>query len=381
MCVIAAKYLGDEFGWVVVKNRDRNYKPTISIQQKKKNGTECLYIIDSVTKYSEGINEYGVCIVNAATSVANDESAAATARRLEKEKKKKEGTYKDPDGCKILKALQHKTPKKAAQSLIKSQMVGHTLIVSEDECWILEGGRSEKDFKVNMEQTELDPNHEWSKMEYVYDLKEIDKKDYIVRTNHGQFLPWLGYQKETKDEHHVFSRKSSETRHDTSIKNLKNAETSEDMIEAISDVSNKDPQLNPLRAGDYNNRKKLKTTGQLCMIPKHRELIYIPIWCYSDAEHFDKVNSPKTKTFFTLKGYHPYSEEFKIENITKIVEEYMSNISNNQFSFRNFIEEGFLESKTEEELLAKAIMKLIKEKSRDNNLDIKKVIRYLTKHA
>ena len=50
MCVIAAKYL-DDYGWVGIKNRDRNYFLVIDIKQDSREGVEALYIFDSVTSY------------------------------------------------------------------------------------------------------------------------------------------------------------------------------------------------------------------------------------------------------------------------------------------------------------------------------------------
>lgn len=307
MCTIVAKYLPN-WGWVAVKNRDRNYKPTIYIRQDNKEGTEATFIVDSVTKYSEGVNEYGLGILNAATSVKNDESEVAAARRYAKDKKKKIGDYKAPDGIILRHALRYKTPKEAAEYLISKEFKGHTLIFNQEECYILEGGSNKEDFDKHTKLTAINPQHEWSGIRYDYKLKKISKDKTIVRTNHGQFLPWIGYQKNSDDIKELMSRTSSETRHATTIKNMEDVTTPDEMLEAISDCSNKDTQLNPVRRGDYQNRTKLKTTGQLCIIPKNKELIYIPIWCYSDSTNFDKVNSSKTETFFTLKGFKPYKE-------------------------------------------------------------------------
>lgn len=322
MCVVAVKYLktplpnsskesenpknnpGEVIGWVGVKNRDRNYKPVINLVQSRRSGVEKTYILDSVTKYSEGMNEYGVCILNAALQVTDDESAAALARSHSREKDKQKGTYQDPDGIKIKRALNCKAPKSAAQSLIDDKMMGHTVIFNKDVCYILEGGRSKEDFEYNTAMSERIPEHEWNAPEYEYTLKEVSKDDYIVRTNHGHFMPWSGYQKGSKDAKEMLSRASSENRHNTVIKNMKDVETVEEMITALSDISNKDTQLNPVRMGDYQNRTKLKTTGQIVLIPALKELIYIPIWSTADTGNFNKVNSHKTETFYTLKAFN-----------------------------------------------------------------------------
>lgn len=313
MCVIIAKYIKEPLsnaddtgtGWVGMKNRDRNYKPVISIVQSNSKGVEKTCILDSVTKYMEGINEYGVCILNAALQVSDDESAAAMARAHAREEDKKSGDYKDPDGIKIKRALNCKTPKAAAESLIDDRMFGHTLIFNKDVCYILEGGRSKEDFEFNSAISERIPEHEWNAPEYYHTLKEVSKDDYIVRTNHGHFLPWSGYQKDSSDVKEMLSRKSSESRHKAVIKNLKKAETIDDIISALSDISDKDTQMNPVRVGDYQNRTKLKTTGQILLIPALKELVYIPIWSQADATNFNKINSHKTETFYSLKAFNP----------------------------------------------------------------------------
>lgn len=302
MCIIAAKYI-ENVGWVGVKNRDRNYKPKIEIRQSNKSGVESIYIMDLLTKFSEGLNEYGVCILTAATAVKNDESEAAAARRYEKKAAVASGTYKAPDGVKIRNALKQKTLKKAIQVLIDREFKGHTLIFNETECWLLEGGSNKEDFLKNKKASKADPDYEWEKMRYEYSLKKIPKTAHIVRTNHGHFLPWEGYQK--SDIEQIKSRESSETRFKIADEGIGNATTAEEMLMSISDTSNKNEQMNPVRRGDYTDKKMLKTTGQICLIPSQKELIYIPIWCDFDASNFIRTNSSKSETFFTLKAFNP----------------------------------------------------------------------------
>ena len=316
MCVIAAKYLKsgdpdnaeDDIGWVAVKCRDRNYYPTMFVKQNTIKDVEATFIVDSISKYSEGINQYGVGILNAATSVSNDESQITLARKYEKRKLAREGKYNDPDGIKIRRALRMKTPEEAAQSLIDDEMNGHTLIINQDKCLILEGGMTKKEWDYHSKLAKLNPEHVWGDTEYTYSLKEVPKDETIVRTNHGFDLPWLGYSsKNRKNTKQVLSRTSSEHRHDTVVENMKDAETVDEMIKAISDVSNPDPQLNPTRGGDYV-KFKFKTTSQLCIIPKNKELITIPIWSNTSAENFDKANSEDSATFFSIRPFRPYDK-------------------------------------------------------------------------
>jgi len=325
MCVLAVKYL-PEYGWVGCKNRDRNYKPTIKLIQSTRDGIEAVFIRDSVTKYSEGVNEYGIGILNTATSVKNDESAAAVAHRWERQRKKSDGTYVSPDGVVLRRALRCTTVKEALQVLIDARMTGHTAVFDEKECYILEGGRSEEDFEKNMAASEADPTHEWSKMDYQYKVKKIDQKDCLVRTNHGHFMPWLGYQSDDLNFDFVKSRESSEFRHTTVIRLLKDVTTPSGMFAAISNLDDKNSQMNPVRLGGYNNKKILKTTGQLMIIPKERRLIYRPIWCNIDqSTNMDRISGQKTSTFAD-------TQSFSVPNNRKSVLEHVSQyqINNNE---------------------------------------------------
>lgn len=308
MCVVAVKYF-DKFGWCGAKNRDRNYRPTIAFKRSTKNGVESLYMTDEITKYSEGINEYGVCILNAATAVKNDESEAADARRKKKEAAKRDGAYYAPDGVKIRKALKFKTALEAANHLIETEMMGNTLIFSKETCYLLEGGKEEKEFTRQKELSFKEPEREWDKVEYYHELTEIKKTEFVVRTNHGQILPWMGYQSGTPSPEEAISRKGSETRHDVAYAEVKKATSPQELLEAISVTSNKDSQLNPVRRSDPKDRKLLKTTGQLFMKPYELSMSYIPIYCHTLGGSFDRINNKDVKCSLNILAFK--SNDFK----------------------------------------------------------------------
>ena len=72
MCVVAAKHFKDT-GWILVKNRDRNYPTEVKLVQSQRAGIERLFLRDTTTGYSEGLNEHGVAIVSASVMVKKDE--------------------------------------------------------------------------------------------------------------------------------------------------------------------------------------------------------------------------------------------------------------------------------------------------------------------
>jgi hypothetical protein len=278
MCVVACKYLKD-IGWVIAKNRDRNYKPTIIIRKSFRRNTERLYIWDDRTKYTEGINEFGVAIISASVTVKEDEAegqAAVNKNKLDKKTKIKNRTYYAPDGLRIRTALFERTAVEAASQLIELEIPGNTIIADRERCFLLEGAFVEND-------------------EYVYKIVEVPKEKIAVRTNHGIFLPWTGYSKEIPEQ--VPKRESSDARYEKVVSLLKRASTFDEFLDAMSDTSDENPQLNPLRIDPERN--SMRTTGQLIMIPKEQTLHYRPIWCETEFD-LDKLNTEEERTFFEI---------------------------------------------------------------------------------
>jgi len=266
MCVVALKYF-NSLGWVGVKNRDRNYKPIIHIKQSFRRGLERLYLLDEKTKYTEGLNEFGVCILSAALATKKDEKEGTTKVR-ERE------NFSSPDGKKIRTALFEKTVEKALDKLIESELPGNTIVFDKENAFLLEGAKDRKNI-------------------YKSKVLEIPKDEIIVRTNHGVLIPWSGYQGKDNFE----SRKSSETRKAQAEKDLSQIKDYKQMLDCISNTESDNPQLNPLRLD--SRRKALTTTGQIMLVPNELTLHYRPIWCNIHFD-FDKLNSKKSKTYFQV---------------------------------------------------------------------------------
>ncbi len=70
-CIIASgRFDGKK---CLFKNRDRNYLPRVRIYHTLIDGVEVVYMEDEITGWTEGMNEYGIGIVNSALAVAADE--------------------------------------------------------------------------------------------------------------------------------------------------------------------------------------------------------------------------------------------------------------------------------------------------------------------
>lgn len=71
-CIIVGGCIGTNF--VLAKNRDRKYIPTMEIVRKlSKNGIEMVLMYDKRTQYVEGMNEHGIGIIN--STLLNEEDS------------------------------------------------------------------------------------------------------------------------------------------------------------------------------------------------------------------------------------------------------------------------------------------------------------------
>jgi hypothetical protein len=286
MCVVAVKYI-KKFGWVGAKNRDRNYPTEIKVVNSNRDGIQRLFIDDQTTRWTEGVNEYGLSIISASFSVKSDEKEGEKV--LSKNKKKT--PIVSPDGLAIRNALRMKTPEAAAKYLIEKELAGATFVFNPEKCYLLEGGFTVKKDDATAENPR----------KYIHNLKEITREeDHCVRTNHGIDLPILGYSKKATDTHLQAARKSSETRWEIVNNYLRDNDISDpyEFLEAMSQKPNDDKFMNPIRTGDIK-KAEMVTTGQLLLVAKERTLHYRPIY---SAVSFDykKLNSESAKTFFEI---------------------------------------------------------------------------------
>lgn len=260
MCIVAAKYFKD-VGWVGAKNRDRNYPTKIHIVRSNRRQIERLFIDDDLSRYTEGLNEFGVAILSSTLAVKSDEKEGKQARSSGS--RRAEDDFRSIDGKKIRTALFAKTAEQAAKMLVESKLVGATLIFDTKRCFVLEAAYNIRKGEAERKNVER---------EFKHSLKEVKKSDVVVRTNHGIDLPGVGYQfgptaKEKK------KRRSSESRLKIALAGVKLSTEPRDLLVALSQEPNRDTFFNPLRRGNIM-KKEMVTTGQLLLITKSRMLGY-----------------------------------------------------------------------------------------------------------
>lgn len=245
-CTIAAVRLDDSV--VLAKNRDRGYKARVEIIHEIIDDIEVVYWRDIDTDWSEGMNEYGVGIVNSSLLVVEDEKEG---KGVEKERGAKDKPAKKKfaaDGGKIRKALTYKTLPGVIKSLISYRGEDKKDVGLKGETIVSDGN--------NIYVIELTRKHS----PIIKKLKKDNK--VLVRTNHGIYHKNAGYTKGEK-------KKSSEMRMKLAKKHLEDVNTDQEVIDRLKQKYKKDPFLNPYRT---KNMYHMQTTGQIMLNLEKKEV-------------------------------------------------------------------------------------------------------------
>jgi len=243
-CTVAGVRLGD--GVILAKNRDRGYDAKMEIVHEVLDNVEIVYWHDVDTDWSEGMNEFGIAIVNSSLMVNDDEKEADKVEKKREEKADNKEKGKNPqhatDGAKIRQVLVQKNIRDAVKVLISTRGDGSSKFKGVSGQSIISDG---KDVYV--------VEHSSADAPIIRKLKK-DRK-VVVRTNHGIYHPHLGYQSGPKLQ-------SSESRLKLAKDHLKDAEKDQDVIDLMKKKYKDNPFLNPYRT---DNKFHMQTVGQIMM--------------------------------------------------------------------------------------------------------------------
>jgi len=218
---------------LLAKNRDRTYNPQIKLVREIVDGTEILYMYDIDTDYSEGMNQYGIGIVNTTLQGKEDEKAI----KLTRKHKKLSG-----DGHKIRRALSMKNLDDIIESLDLYQrgLGGHTIV-------------GHKNGYISIEKIKLGkPN-----------IVHLSKDDVVVRTNHGIHYPDQGYQS-------GLDRESSVSRAFHANQEARQAKNAEDLLSHLRKHHHLPGYLEP-----YRTNYKVWTSSQICLNLSKLEVTFV----------------------------------------------------------------------------------------------------------
>jgi hypothetical protein len=267
MCIILAKYFPG-IGWAGAKNRDRKYIPTLDFIEDEIDGVQRMMMHDQITGYKEGLNNHGVSILNTSLDIGNDEADVEHGK-----------IKSSPDGKNIEEALLKKDPLDAVKHLINRKLVGCTIVFNEDTCYLIEAS----------DQDGTKP--------YKFLIKKINKNNTVARTNHGIYLPWASFQRDSKNKQEVADRLSSESRLKQAEKVVQLAQIPEDLVDGMCKIFIKHPQLNIMRFS--TGKDQFRTTSQQLCVPKEKTLYCRPV---SSNLQFDfwKLNKPNTNVWVEI---------------------------------------------------------------------------------
>ena len=267
MCIIVAKYFPG-IGWAGAKNRDRKYIPKLDFIESEENGVDRMMMHDQVTGYKEGINSHGISILNTSLDCDEDEPDVEA------------GTVESsPDGKIIAESLLQGNVKNAVKLLIKHKLVGCTIVFDQHQLYLIEAS----------DQDGTRP--------YRYTVKQIPKSETVVRTNHGIWMPWAGFQRGTGDKQQDLDRISSEARLAQAQRVVKHAEDPEDLVDGLCQVYINHPQLNIMRTSTENN--KYRTTSQQLCVPREKTLYCRPVSSHLEFD-FWRLNRPETRVWVEI---------------------------------------------------------------------------------
>ena len=243
-CTVAGVRLSD--GIVLAKNRDRGYDAKMEIVHEVLDNVEVVYWHDVDTDWTEGMNEFGIAIVNSSLMVNDDEKESDKVEKKREEKANNKEKGKNPkhatDGAKIRQVLVQKNLRDAIKVLISTRGDGSSKFKGVSGQSIISDG---KDIYV-VEHSSVDAPV----------IKKLKKdRKVIVRTNHGIYHTHLGYQSGPK-------LKSSESRLKLAKDHLQDAEKDQDVIDLMKKKYKDNPFLNPYRT---DNKFHMQTVGQIMM--------------------------------------------------------------------------------------------------------------------
>jgi hypothetical protein len=288
MCVILFTKINDSN--IIFKNRDRFYNANVKIVHEIANGVEIAYIYDEKTGWIEGMNEYGIGIINTTFTIMKNQN--------NKQNKQNNKTYpenRDSMKGKSFKiALTQSTTIDVIKFLLNvsnNSLEGHTLVCSKNACYHIENRKKNLEYKIS----------------------EIKKP--VSFTNHGIHFPDEGNIKGEKAVSSVLRK--AECDHELNSNDINDQQI-------LFDITNKHYINTPIhlyRDGnepiytkllkfftlDKDKKKIVTTTSQMLLNLTEKKFIY----------NYDKNNS----TFLGIENKLPNNYEpvikIKITETTK----------------------------------------------------------------
>jgi hypothetical protein len=242
-CVIAHNVIDGNV--ILAKNRDRAYEVKLTVIRELINDIEVVYIHDEDTDWSEGMNEFGIGIINSTLQGEYDEKEKKIVKKSGKPSK---------DGFKMRTALGYKKMSEVVKSIISFTGLSTGDNARSNKATGLNGHTFVANPKVSyaIETTSVNPPA----------IRKLSHDKAHTRSNHGRVHKDAGYQK-------GLNAKSSRDRQNISLSIIAKAKDKNDMLRRLQGYHASDVRNNPYRNKDLVNnptgKDVLSTTGQLMM--------------------------------------------------------------------------------------------------------------------
>lgn len=330
MCVVIASKIklknSEKESWFLYKIRDRAYIPEYKIKYNtSKDGVESAFIVDNDSDWSEGVNENGIMIVNAA--LQNHEDKKDGTSRGKKTSKGKVSRH----GVIIREALGQNNIEDAVNVLVDARFDGNTLVSDGKRLFVVEIFLHQNTKDKILADLEIDPIADEEDVKAIlakqikpedYDVKvkEITDKDekLVVRTNHGVFLPKAGYQPKDGE-----GFDSSHNRRNVTIKTIEELEPEHpfEILTALKNLGSekihKKDMMRPIRTmpdSPYSSTTILMLTGTGSMF-------ILPLNCTFEDTQLNRIQKDRDVHVVILPKKLPLFEEFNEEEIIKTLKE------------------------------------------------------------
>ena len=270
-CIVAYK---TEDGWILGKNRDRSYDPSVNFYKNTKGKVTYTAFTDIDTNWCEGINSKGITMVNASLMVVDDEKAL--------DKAKKKPTAIAHDGVIFKQCLGMKDIRKIVDHIVKSDVMGFTFVTDGESLYVIENVRERQEVqdiegktKIKSDTIKKSDDIEKEVIKHSTNWFKVSEEDskigsFLVRTNHGDVFDDTGYESSTDDG------KSSRHRKEAIESCLKGnkVKSPTDLIKCMSVTPNNTPSYNPVR---LKGKCKLYTTAQFVTVPHEQKMYFKPL--------------------------------------------------------------------------------------------------------
>lgn len=338
MCVIiAAKvYLknSDVDKWFLFKNRDRAYTPNYEVHYKEKEGIGCVFVTDQDNDWSEGVNSNGLMIVNTALQNFDDKKDDGEADDLP--------AYDSGAGKILRNAFSQKSVDGAVKVIVDGLLDGNTFVSDGEKMVAIEiflkrevdervmqeiADELGLDIKKNRREIRRKLWDRVDKKDYDIVVKEIKEDDFIVRTNHGEFIKDAGYIK--TDGHHYESSVKRRKYMEDAIRKLKTVTHPFQILTVMKNMGDekidKDPQFRPLRVPppdyDFEKDEPVYFTGAIVMATPTGQLYMIPVDCTFEDYKVSRLTKERDVYFVLLPKNLPLFENKQLFNEGKFIME------------------------------------------------------------